>query len=182
MKIIVSFICIVLSVVSLAQDSIKPSIELGIRSQKYTGFYIVNGITAEYRLVKSNKKSPLSVGVNMTFSRLGSAFLSNALSVNHYDAFFAYYFRSSKKLSPTVRINAGYEHTNLGDYFEGLVNKAFIMGLEAGVSFKLPYNLRAIATGGYNFLVVQNAASLGSSVYPVFGQISLVYDLRRKNN
>ena len=49
MKIIVSFICVVLSVVTLAQDSIKPSIELGIRSQKYTGFYTVNGITAEYR-------------------------------------------------------------------------------------------------------------------------------------
>jgi hypothetical protein len=181
MKIIVSFICVVLSVVTLAQDSIKPSIEVGIRSQKYTGFYTVNGITAEYRLVKSNKKSPLSVGVNMTFSRLGSAFFSNALPVNHYDAFFAYYFRSSKKLSPTIRINAGYEHTNLGNYFEGLGynNKAFIMGLEAGVSYKLPYNLRAIATGGYNFLVLQNTASLGSSVYPVFGQISLVYNLKK---
>ena len=69
MKIVISFICVVLSVVTLAQDSIKPSIELGIRSQKYTGFYTVNGITAEYRLVKSNKKLPLSVGVNMTFSR-----------------------------------------------------------------------------------------------------------------
>ena len=181
MKLIASFIFVLFSLITLAQDTIKPTLELGIRSQKYTGFYTVNGITAEYRLVKSNKKSPLSVGVNMTFSRLGSAFLSNALSVNHYDAFFAYYFRSSKKLSPTIRINAGYEHTNLGDYFEGLGyhNKAVVMGLEVGVSYKLPYNLRAIATGGYNFLVVQNAASLGSSVYPVFGQISLVYNLKK---
>jgi hypothetical protein len=181
MKLAITCICIILAVITNAQDSIKPSIELGIRSQKYTGFYTVNGITAEYRFVKSTSKLPFGVGVNMTFSGLGSAFLSNALSVNHYDAFFAYYFRSSKKLLPTVRINAGYEHTNLGDYFEGLEynNKAFIMGLEAGVSYKLPYNLRVIATGGYNFLVVHNAASLGSSVYPVFGQISLVYTIKK---
>lgn len=181
MKLIASFICVLFSLITLAQDSIKPTLELGIRSQKYTGFYTVNGITAEYRFVKSSSKLPFGVGVNMTFSRLGSAFFSNALSVNHYDAFFAYYFRSSKKLSPTVRINAGYEHTNLGEYFEGLGynNKAFIMGLEVGVSYKLPYNLRAIATGGYNFLVISNAASLGSSVYPVFGQISLVYNLKK---
>ena len=66
MKIIVSFICIVLSVVSLAQDSIKPSIELGIRSQKYTGFYTVNGITAEYRLVKSNKKIQINYNSKYT--------------------------------------------------------------------------------------------------------------------
>lgn len=87
---------------------------------------------------------------------------------------------SQEKLAPTVRINLGYEQTKLGEYFESLghQNHAFVMGLEAGVSYKLPYNLRAIATGGYNFLVVQNTTSLGSSVYPVFGQISLVYRLR----
>ena len=176
----ITILCVLFSIITHAQDSIKPSVELGIRSQKYTGFYTENGFTAEFHLPKLVGKLPLNAGVNMTFSSLGTAFQSNALPINHYDAFFAYYFRSGKKLAPTLRINLGYEQTKLGEYFKslGYQNHAFVMGLEGGVSYKLPYNLRAIATGGYNFLVVHNTASLGSSVYPVFGQISLVYRKR----
>jgi len=180
MKIGTIILSLLLTATSFAQDSIQPTIELGIRSQKYTGFYWENGVTAEFHLRKLAGKFPLNAGVTMTFSGLGSAFHSNALPINHYDVFFAYYFRKGKKLAPTLRINIGYDHTKLGESIEllGYANHALVMGLEAGVSYSLPKGFRVLATGGYNFLVVNNTKSLGSSVYPVFGQMSVVYCIR----
>ena len=163
-----------------AQDSLYKSIEVGIRAKKYTGFYWENGITAEFYSAKVTGQIPLHVGINLTFTDLGSAFHSNALSMTHFDFFAAYYFRKNKKLMPTTRLNIGYVHTNIGNYFESqdYHNNAMVLGLETGLSYQLAYNLRVIASGGYNFFIGNETASLGSSVYPVFGQISLVYGLK----
>ena len=181
MRYLITLLAILLIRSLHAQDSIYKSIEVGIRAKKYTGFYWENGITAEFYSAKITGQIPLHAGINLTFSDLGSAFHSNALSMTHFDAFAAYYFRKHKKLMPTVRFNVGYVSTNLGDYFESQKyhNTAMVLGLETGLSYQLPYNLRVIATGGYNFFVGNETASLGSSVYPVFGQISLVYGLKR---
>lgn len=164
-----------------AQDSIYKSIEVGIRTKKNTGFYWENGITSEFYSAKITGHIPLHFGVNLTFTDLGSAFHSNALSMTHFDVYAAYYFRKHKKLMPTVRLNVGYVRTNVGDYFESqnYHNTAMVLGFEAGISHQLPYNLRVIATGGMNLFVGNETKSLGSSVYPVFGQISLLYSLRK---
>lgn len=166
-----------------AQDSIYKSIEVGIRSKKYTGFYWENGVTAEFYSAKTTGNFPLHAGFNLTFTELGSSFRSNALSMTHFDVFTAYYFRKHKKLEPTTRLNVGYVHTKLGNYFENqnFQNNAMILGLEAGLSYQLPHRLRILATGGINFFVGDESKSLGSSIYPVFGQISLVYGVRRVN-
>ena len=164
-----------------AQDSLYKSIEIGIRAKKYTGFYWENGITAEFYSAQITGKLPIHAGFNLTFTDLGSAFHSNALSMTHCDVFTAYYFRKNQKLMPTTRLNIGYVHTNIGNYFESkdYHNNAMVLGLEAGISYQLPYNLRVIATGGYNLFVGNDSKSLGSSIYPIFGQVSLVYGVKR---
>jgi len=164
-----------------AQDSIYTSIEFGIRSKKYTGFYWENGITAEFYSAKILGKLPLHSGFNLTTSSLGTAFNSNAISMTNFDIFLAYYFRKNKKLKPTTRLNLGYVHTNLGDYFEkqNFKNNSIVVGLEVGMSYQLPYQFRLMATGGMNLFTVNNKHNLGSSVYPVFGQISLIYAVKQ---
>jgi hypothetical protein len=164
-----------------AQDSLYTSIEVGIRSEKYTGFYWENGITAEFYSAKITGKLPLRSGFNLTSSSLGTAFNSNAISMTNLDVFFAYYFRKNKKLKPTTRLNLGYVHTNLGDYFEkqNFKNNSMVVGLEVGMSYELPYQLRLLATGGMNLITVINKHNLGSSIYPVFGQISLIYAFKQ---
>jgi hypothetical protein len=164
-----------------AQDSLHKSIEIGIRSKKYTGFYWENGITAEFYSAKITGKIPLRSGFNLTSSSLGTAFNSNAISMTNFDLFLAYYSRENKKLKPTTRLNLGYVLTNLGDYFEkqNYKNNSMVVGLEVGLSYALPYQLRLLATGGMNIFTINNKHNLGSSIYPVFGQISLVYAFKQ---
>jgi len=164
-----------------AQDSLYTSIEVGVRSKKYTGFYWENGITAEFYSAKILGKLPLRSGFNLTSSSLGTAFNSNAISMTNFDVFLSYYFRKDRKLKPTTRLNLGYVHTNLGDYFEkqNFKNNSMVAGLEVGMSYQLPYQFRLIATGGMNLFTVNNKHNLGSSIYPVFGQISLIYAVKQ---
>ena len=77
--------------------------------------------------------------------------------------------------------NLRYVHTNLGYYFEkqNFKNNSMVVGLEVGLSYQLPYQFRIMATGGMNLFTVNNKHNLGSSIYPVFGQISLVYAFKQ---
>ncbi len=180
MKNLTTLCFLILVFASNAQDSLYKSVEVGIRSKKYTGFYWENGITAEFYSAKITGKFPLHFGMNFTFSALGSAFHSNALSMTNIDGFAAYYFRHNKKFQPNIRLNVGYVHTDLGSFanYHEYHNAAMVVGLEAGFSYQLPYRFRICTSGGYNFFVGNESSSLGSSVYPVFGQISILYAIK----
>jgi hypothetical protein len=181
MKKWISLLLLLIAIQIYGQDTVYKSLEIGLRTKKYAGFYWENGITAEFYSAKITGKIPLTAGFNLTFTKLGSAFQSNALSMTNADVYFAYYFNKHKHLIPTTRLNIGYVHTNLGEYFSNhdFHNNAMVLGLEAGISYLLPYNLNVLVTGGMNFFVANENKNLGSSIYPVFGQISLLYTLKK---
>lgn len=170
-----------ISYFSLANDSIPAHrFDIGLRSMKYVGFYWENGVAIEYSSTKILDHK-IQFGLNIVSSHLGSAFFTNAVPSSQFELSVMKHFRHEKNFQPLVRLNTGMVHANYrSEEFNNLQQNGFLLSAELGLSYRLPvakkhFSLKAGI--GYN-LVAGNGIKGVSTVYPIYGQFSVLYRLK----
>jgi hypothetical protein len=161
---------------SFSQDSTF-TISAGGRFKKYVGFYMQNGISAEFSSSKIlNKK--VSFGLNIVSSKLGTALLNNAIPTLEVELSAIKYFRVTKKVNPFVRLNTGFASANFGDErFDNITNKSALLSVETGVKTKVYKSFDVLLGGGLNAITGNGFSNLGT-IYPLYYQISLMYRIK----
>ncbi|MDI1355583.1 MAG: hypothetical protein PSX36_11730 [bacterium] len=172
----------VFSSIGKNNDSISTpthTFSIGFRAQKAIGFYWSNGICAEYALEKILKGS-LAFGLNYISSSMGTAALSNAIHCSEINGSLIKYFRMRKPLKTLLRLNAGYAHANYpSDIYKNIPNQSMTLSLELGLVYDFKIPLRLALGGGYNVISGKGTKGLGT-LYPVYGQFSIIYRLLKK--
>lgn len=161
-----------------AGDSIpKHHLEVGIRSMKFVGFYLENGLAAEYSS-KNLLDHRIQFGASIVSSTIGSAFLSNAVPSTQFEVSVIKHFRHDRLFQPLIRLNTGLAHANYrSSEFDGLPRNGFLLSAEFGISYRIPVkseNVSLKAGFGYNLFTGNGVKGL-STVFPVYGQMSLLY-------
>jgi hypothetical protein len=156
-----------------AADSSATRLNVGLAFRKYTGFYWVNGITAEYGAPAWNRKG-VTLGLNFISSGAGSALASHAIVFYHAEGSFIKEFRTNKKVRPRALLSFGYIYADYGRRFEQLPHSALTCAFETGVSYQPVRNLNLAVTFGYNFIKGNGASGVGV-IYPLFAQIKVMY-------
>ncbi|MBI1835644.1 MAG: hypothetical protein HYR91_00110 [Flavobacteriia bacterium] len=179
MKFLLSSTFFLILGVTNAQDSTaKITLDAGVRMKKFTGFYWENGISWEFSSSKIfNQK--IHFGFNLLSSRLGSAFMSNAIPTLTTELSVIKYFRIEKAVQPLLRLNLGYAHANYGSIiYKGIASNSALISIETGVGYKFPANFRCVASGGFNAITGNGAKGLGT-IYPFYGQFSIFYQIKK---
>jgi len=170
-----SFLCLQAQS-SGTNDSWLGALKGGIRIQKTQKLYWENGFAFDFASPKiaSNR---IHFGVSYVTSRIGSALGTNAIKQDNYLVSVAYHFRHQKQFQPFARLNAGYFHADYEEViFDVLPNKAFLLSLDAGLSYAFNFPLTVSLSAGYN-VNSGNGTSGPGTLYPVFYQMSIFYTL-----
>jgi hypothetical protein len=180
MKFVFILPLLILSIWSKAGDSIPPHhLELGIRSMKFVGFYWENGFAVEYSSSKILDHK-VQFGASVLSSHLGSAFLSNGVPSTQFEFSVIKHFRHDHFFQPLLRLNTGIAHANYrSTEFDALPKNGFLLSAEFGLSYRIPLreeNMSLKAGLGYNLFTGNGKKGL-STVFPVYGQFSLLYRL-----
>ena len=164
-----------------AQDTTANfSVSAGLRCKKYVGFYWVNGVSGEFSSPKILDHK-IQFGMNLASSVLGTALTKNAVPTLEAELSVIKHFRHNKSFQPLIRLNVGYAHANYkSDEFNDLPQNGVLLSFETGVSYGIriaeeKFSLKA--TGGYN-LFSGNGMSGLSTIYPVYGQFSILYSIK----
>lgn len=153
----------------------------GARIQKTQKLYWENGFALDLTSPKL-ADNRVHLGVSYVTSRLGSAMGTNAIKQDNFLLSMGYHFRPQKDLQPFTRLNTGYFHADYEyEIFDVLPNNAFLLSIDAGLSyeFKVPFTVNLSA--GYN-LNTGNGSSGPGTLYPVFYQMSLYYTILKKRS
>ncbi|GAA4454519.1 hypothetical protein GCM10023189_21110 [Nibrella saemangeumensis] len=154
-------------------------LDAGIRLQKSIGLYYENGLTLQYTNPRLAGQR-LYVGVSYVTSRLGSAFRSNAIKQDNYLVSGTYMFRPQRHIRPLVRFNVGYFSADLGsDLFNSLPHSGLLASPEFGLCYSPRSPLKLTGSLGYN-LTAGNGMSGPGTLYPVFVQTSLLWNILKK--
>jgi hypothetical protein len=173
-----SFNCLPLQ---LASQNKNWPVELkgGIRIQKAQKLYWENGVSFDYSSQRM-LDNRLHFGVSYVTTRLGSAMGSNAIKQDNFLVSTGYYFRHKKQLQPFTRLNLGYFHADYESaIFDVLPNKAFLLSLDAGISYEFKFPLTINLSAGYNFNAGTGSAGPGT-LFPVFYQMSIYYTILKQ--
>jgi hypothetical protein len=163
---------------SFAQsDSLNNKLEIGIRAQKFTGFYWENGMSVEYK-PSTFLKSRLSFGANVRSSIFGTAMIYNAIPTLAIEFSTLYYWRKKGDFQPFARLNVGVAKAFYSSTYANLTDRAPLVSTEFGFSYQLSTKFRTTSTFGINAISGNGTKGLGT-VYPVYGQVSLFYTLKR---
>ncbi len=151
----------------------------GIRIQKAQKLYWENGFAVDFASPKI-MDSRIHFGLSYVTSRLGSAMGTNAIKQDNFLFSPAYHFRHQKHLQPFTRLNLGYFHSDY-EYaiFDVLPNKAFLLSVDAGLSYEFTFPLTVSLSAGYNVNNGTGSAGPGT-LYPVFYQMSFYYTVLKK--
>lgn len=161
------------------EDSWLGQLKVGTRFQKTQKLYWENGFTAELTSPKL-VNNRVHLGLSYVSSRLGSAVGTNAIKQDNFMLNLGYYFRPEKDLQPFARLNTGYFHADYEyEIFDVLPNNAFLLSVDAGLSyeFKVPFTINLSA--GYNLNTGDGSSGPGT-LYPVFYQMSLYYTIFKR--
>jgi len=170
---------IVLPQSAFAKNDWPVELKGGIRFQKAQKLYWENGVSFD---LNSSKllDSRLHLGVSYVTSRLGSAMGSNAIKQDNYLVSTGYYFRPKKQIQPFTRLNLGYFHADYeAAIFDVLPNKAFLLSLNAGLSYEFKFPLTISLSAGYNLNSGTGSAGPGT-LFPVFYQMSIYYTILKQ--
>lgn len=152
----------------------------GIRIQKTQKLYYENGFTFDFTSPKV-VNNRIHLGVSYVSTRLGSAVGNNAIKQDNFLLSLGYSFRDQKKLQPFTRINTGYFTADYeSDIFDGLTNDAYILSIDAGLSYELNVPVTINLSAGYN-LNTGNGLDGPGTLHPVFYQMSVYYTFCKKN-
>lgn len=183
MKTNLLFISLLMGIVWTATAQNRPTsavLDVGVRFQKSIGLYTENGITAQYtnpRLVSGR----LYFGASYVTSRLGTALNSNAIKQDNFLATVSYYFRPNWLIRPVVKANVGYFKADYGDaIFDELPQSSLLASSELGLCYCPNFPLKINASIGYN-LITGNGLSGPGTLYPVFVQTSITWNILKKS-
>ena len=155
-------------------------LDVGVRFQNSIGLYTENGITAQCtnpKLVSGR----LYFGASYVTSRLGTALNSNAIKQDNFFATASYYFRPNWLLRPVVKANVGYFKANYGSpVFDELPKISLLASPELGLCYCPDSPFKINASIGYN-LITGNGLSGPGTLYPVFVQTSLTWNILKKS-
>lgn len=181
-KKIVLFFLLITSVISLqaksygSKDAWLGELKGGIRIQKAQKLYWENGFSFDFASPKI-ADSRIHLGMSYVTTRLGSAMGSNAIKQDNFLVGGGYHFRHQKQFQPFARLNMGFFHADYEyDIFDVLPNKAFLLSLDAGLSYAFDFPLSITLSAGYNLNSGTGSSGPGT-LYPVFYQMSLYYTL-----
>jgi hypothetical protein len=154
-------------------------LDVGLRLQKSVGLYQENGIMAQYAS-ESIANEKLYVGFAYLSSRLGTAFRSNAIRQDQFLLSAAWMFLPHKRVRPLLRANTGYFTADYEEaMFDDLPNRSLLASLEAGLAYDPAIPLKVSSSLGYNLITGDGVKGPGT-LYPVFWQLSLSWDILQK--
>jgi hypothetical protein len=150
------------------------SFDIGLRFQKSIGLYYENGITGQYNLTRR-----WALGVTYITSRLGTAWGTNAIKQDNILASGTYKFRPAHALQPFLRGNLGYFTADYGSpMFDSLPHTSAIVSVDGGISYQFKLPVKVNLSLGYN-AITGNGASGAGTLYPVFYQLSVTYNIAK---
>jgi len=156
-----------------AQSSV---LDVGVRLQRDVGLYAENGIAINFsdKNVKSDK---LYFGFSYFTTRLGTAFNSNAIKQDNFLLSAAWYFRQNRVIRPFVRANAGYFDSDYPALFAVLPHSSALFSTDAGLSIQTPSPFKIAASLGYNFIYGQGNNNTPGTLYPLYFQLTLSWNI-----
>lgn len=152
-------------------------LNIGATFRKTHTMYWENGISAQYSFANF-KPGQFYLGFDYLSSRLGSAFLSNALKQDSYLVSAAWHFRKNKTLGIVAKLNTGYFHVSLEEeIFNELPNAAFLISPETGLFYDFKNLPLAVNLGaGFQMDMAEEGESPGT-LQPLFYHLTLYYQL-----
>jgi len=161
----------------LAANAQNSVLDVGIRMQKEIGLYYENGFTLNYSY-KNLMPDKLYFGLTYVSSRFGTAINSNAIKQDNFLFSPAYYFRKNHLIRPFVRVDVGYFDADYGSkIFDVLPSKTLLLSSDLGVSVQTHCPLKLSASLGYNFITSNGTNNVPGTIYPVFYQLTLSWNL-----
>lgn len=143
---------------------------VGARLQKTWELYFENGVEGNCQIPVWGSR--LSVGVAAVSTRLGTAFLSNALQQEQYWLQGQYTFRKGKRVEPYAGFGAGWFWLDVEDpMFNDIPHSAPLFALLGGAKVSINNWLLVRSGLGYQALVGNGEEGPGS-VYPLFMQLN----------
>ncbi len=151
----------------------------GIKLQKAQKLYWENGFSIDLSSQKILDRR-LHIEASYVTSRLGSAMGSNAIKQDNFVLSGSYHFRHKNQLQPVIKLNTGYFHADYEeDIFDVLPNSAFLLSLDAGLSYEFNFPLTVNLCAGYNINYGKGISGPGT-LYPIYYQMSIYYTILKQ--
>ncbi len=175
------FAVFVLLSVSLlkAQTATPYELAVGLRFQKTEQLYWENGVGADFTSdFLLHKKIHLKL--SYATSRIGSAFLTNAIRQDNVVIGADWRFRSDKDFQLFAGLNTGFFHADMElPQFDVLPHNSMLLQLETGLFYKFKFPVATSLSVGYN-LINGDGVNVPGTLFPVFYQLSVFYYINRK--
>lgn len=151
---------------------------VGLRFQKTEQLYWENGIgvdfTSDFLLHRK-----IHLKLNYVSSRIGSAFMSNAIKQDNIILGADYRFRSDKDLQILAGLNTGYFHSDTEiPQFDVLPHNSMLLQLETGLFYRFKIPLATSLSVGYN-AINGNGVNIPGTLFPVYYQLSVFYYINK---
>ena len=165
--------------INAQKDSSTYELGVGLRFQKTEQLYWENGVGADFTSdFLLHKKIHLKL--SYATSRIGSAFLSNAIRQDNYVIGADWRFRSTKDFQIFAGLNTGFFHADMETtQFNVLPHNSMLFSLETGLFYKFKFPLATSLSVGYN-LINGDGLTVPGSLFPVFYQLSVFYYIGKK--
>ena len=170
-----AFVLIIMANFAKAQEQ-QHKLFLGPKFQATLGMYWENGMS--FRYSPPWQQDQLYLGFDYVTSRWGSAISSKALQQDNYLLSVSYAFIKDSWFRPLTQLNFGYLYADYEyDIFKDLSNTSWLFSAEVGLLIQVDsFPVIATTSMGYNLLGGDGINNTGT-VYPIFIQFSLLYDL-----
>jgi hypothetical protein len=171
-------LCLSLASRVIAGDSTHVKISAGLCVKKMAGFYWMNGLSADINHEKI-LKGKINLGMTLSSSSLGSAFLSNAIPVHAVELYAQKNFRPEKYLHPYAGLNAGFAFADFGSReFGNISGKTALLSVEGGIRYTFTLPFEVAAGMGYN--VISGTGEKGPGfIYPVYFTGRILYRIHQ---
>ena len=172
-----SFFFCLFSLVILAEEPASYELGVGLRFQKTEQLYWENGVGADFTSDFLLQKK-IHLKLSYATSRLGTAFLSNAIRQDNYLIGADWHFMADKPFQIFAGLNTGFFHADMeSPQFDVLPNNSLLFSVEAGMSYKFKFPVTVSLSTGYN-LISGDGLTVPGSLFPVFYQLSVYYHLK----
>ena len=162
-----------------AQTAASDELAVGLRFQKTEQLYWENGVGADFTSdFLLHKKIHLKL--SYATSRIGSAFLTNAIRQDNVVIGVDWRFRSDKDFQLFAGLNTGFFHADMENpIFNVLPHNSMLLQLETGLFYKFKFPLATSLSVGYN-LINGDGVNVPGTLFPVYYQLSVFYYINRK--
>jgi hypothetical protein len=157
-----------------AQTNTPYELGVGLRLQKTEQLYWENGVTADFTSDFLLQKK-IHLKMSYVTSRIGSAFMSNAVRQDYVIVGADWRFRSNKDLQIFAGLNTGLFLADMElPEFNVLPHNSMLLQLETGLFYKFKFPLATSLSVGYN-LINGNGVNIPGTLFPVYYQLSAIY-------